>query len=273
MLKITDDIEKSLCKEHAKLFEHTHKLLKLANELSEIKFEPSTTFEKITILFFAKSRKTYWAISTLAGRGFGEDAGILLRSLLENLIDLYWISIEPKERSKRFLDFASFTYREGFKKLEEDKLHKHRGEQVSLQIKEEVLRDCQKIDARILKSFQKYRKWAPMGRREMAKEIDRTLTNYKKIHKDEFLFLYDKAYWLLSNTAHLNPFALDDFIKPAGNKLILREQPSKRHIANWLILSFHIFLRIVDKINDVHKIGAEEKIQDLESRFAKNFGR
>jgi len=266
MFRAPNDVEKSLYKEHAKLFEHTRKLLKLANELSKTKFEPSTTFEKITVLFFAKSRKTYWATSVLAGKGFGEDAGILLRSLLENLIDLYWISIEPQERSKRFLDFASFTYGEGLKKLTEDKLYTHRGEQIPAEIMEEALNDYNKINKQLLKSFLKYRKWTPMGRREMAKEIDKTT------HKNDFLLLYNKAYWLLSNTVHPNPFTLDDFIEPVGNKLALRTQPSQRHIANWLILGFHLFLKIVDKVNEVHKLGVEENVKNLGSQFAKDFG-
>ena len=262
--------EESLYREHKKLFNHADNLLKLANDWSEKEFKPSDTFERITILFFAKSRKTYWAIRMLAGMGFGEDAGILLRSLLENLIDLYWISLKSEERGKRFLDFAFFTYGEGLRKLEEDKLHKHRGEQVPNEIIEELLGDYGKIDEQLLKTFRKYKKWMPMGRQEMAREVDKTLMNGKKIRKDEFLFLYDKAYWLLSNMAHPNPSNLDDFIKSTGDKLTLRAQPSRRHIANWLILSFHIFAKILDKTNEVYNLGAEEKIKSLKGQFAKD---
>ncbi|MDO8886819.1 DUF5677 domain-containing protein [Candidatus Oleimmundimicrobium sp.] len=267
--KTLKDFEKSLYKEHKKLFDHTDNLLKLADEWSEKEFEPTSAFERITILFFAKSRKTYWATRTLSIKGFGEDAGTLLRSLLENLIDLYWMSLDPQDRSKRFLDFASFMYREALKKLENDG---HQDVLVPLEIKEEILNNYQKIDERTLKSFQKYRKWSPKNRREMAKEIDKALVGDESSRKNEFLFLYDKAYWLLSNAAHPNPINSDDFIVPVKGKLTLRAQPSKGHIATWLALSFHIFLKIIAKFNEIHELGEEQKIQNLKNKFIKDFG-
>lgn len=53
----------------------------------------------------AKARKTVGAIINLSRDGFGEDGHILLRTLLEQVINVSFISLDPEEWLFEFYDY------------------------------------------------------------------------------------------------------------------------------------------------------------------------
>ncbi|TGE35852.1 hypothetical protein E4K67_22295 [Desulfosporosinus fructosivorans] len=66
---------------------------------------PDNDLADVTMFMLAKFYKTLLAFRLLIVSGFEEDASILLRTLLENLINLVYISEKPQDRIKLFIEF------------------------------------------------------------------------------------------------------------------------------------------------------------------------
>jgi hypothetical protein len=59
----------------------------------------------VLLILAGKGCKTHEAILLLAQGGYGQDAGILLRSLFNLVINVMWMGIEPETRVKMFVDY------------------------------------------------------------------------------------------------------------------------------------------------------------------------
>jgi len=71
---------------------------------------PSTPAQQMVRFALGKAHKTHRAIVVLCRQGYGEDAAILLRTLLELAIDVRYIALDPgDDRGQRWLDYDSVT--------------------------------------------------------------------------------------------------------------------------------------------------------------------
>ena len=73
------------------------------------KFSLDSSYKQVSASFFAKACKTHEAITLLGKNRFGEDAAILVRSLLNLVINARWISQAPEERVPAYIDYASVS--------------------------------------------------------------------------------------------------------------------------------------------------------------------
>ena len=56
-----------------------------------------------------KACKTHEAVVNLAAAGYGQDAGILLRSLLNLVVNALWICEKPNPRLEMYLEYDWIT--------------------------------------------------------------------------------------------------------------------------------------------------------------------
>lgn len=64
-----------------------------------------TNHERLSQFFWGKTVTTFYAISALCDIGYGQDAIVLVRTMLENLINYRYINQEPEERGQLFIEF------------------------------------------------------------------------------------------------------------------------------------------------------------------------
>jgi len=71
--------------------------------LNREKLRVRTTPEEVCAFHFGKATKTLDAIRVLSESGFGQDAAILTRSLVNLVINLWYIGGDPEERTKDYI--------------------------------------------------------------------------------------------------------------------------------------------------------------------------
>lgn len=80
-------------------------LREIKGPLLRASIDQNNTYASLVSFFAGKACKTHEAIVILAERGYGQDAGILLRGLVNLVINAYWIAKDPAARSERYIDY------------------------------------------------------------------------------------------------------------------------------------------------------------------------
>lgn len=95
--------------EHEAIYHRFGKLV----ESVEGKLDPADDlYRALLVYFFHKGWKTVQSIFLLCKHGFGQDADILLRSLLELMINQQYISHDPSRRATLFCEYSYMEKKE-----------------------------------------------------------------------------------------------------------------------------------------------------------------
>ena len=73
-----------------------------------IPWDDSSYFKKTLVFILTKNIKTLQAIEILCKNGFGQDALLLLRSMLESVISLGYIILDKENRGQLYLEYGDF---------------------------------------------------------------------------------------------------------------------------------------------------------------------
>jgi len=88
---------------HREHWEHIHALHRLAeNALISFRGPADTPYKECLVLIFARAFKSYDAIRRLCEVAACEDAAVILRSLLNLLVIVRWISLDEQKRARRY---------------------------------------------------------------------------------------------------------------------------------------------------------------------------
>lgn len=90
---------------HSKSLQGLQKMINLIDETLSIGEIPNTDLALITLFYLSKFHKSLLALRLLVVSGFKEDSIVLLRTLLELLLHLIYISLEPEERTRLWIDY------------------------------------------------------------------------------------------------------------------------------------------------------------------------
>ena len=105
------DLEKTILEKYKDQIELNSRLIDLVDTAFEeihkkkIDFGGLNCFEGVLLVLFARCRKQFKAVQVLCGKGYGEDAGLILRSMINALIDISYIKTDPIRLSERYLRF------------------------------------------------------------------------------------------------------------------------------------------------------------------------
>jgi len=224
------------------------------------------------LLLFAKSTKTYRAIEHLCnkGIGYGEDAIILSRSLLENLINLAYIANpkqeeEQKHRAELFSNWLLIDWNRFQKGLKECTSTKTQLRQILQEIDPTTdnYKNAEKLindEIQRLKNNNHQttkRSWSGLGLKWMADEVG--LLD----------FYYDVVYWHCSQIVHSHPGGIDSYIKrlPNGN-INICDMPSPNSIENALTVSLGCYFKVVTLINNVFSFKLDDKLKEIDTEAA-----
>lgn len=107
-----DEFRERTVNKYREHFNHVYRLLEFAQEaISKYKYSGNwpTPYHRCLTLIFPRAYKSFDAIRRLCEVAYCEDAGVILRSLLNLLVVTRWISIEP-ERDRRARKYLAWYW-------------------------------------------------------------------------------------------------------------------------------------------------------------------
>ena len=141
-------VKKDIYSKYKKYFKLNDYLICLADDLikarGKIKFikeEP----KNIVNLFFCKAYKTYKAGQILCKEGYGMDAAILLRSLVELDIVMEYIFKKQEERIKLYIEYSHIATKLFTDNVRKDKTDFTKDVKVSKARKEEINKNNERV--------------------------------------------------------------------------------------------------------------------------------
>lgn len=223
--------------------------------------EPKTPRQIFLLYALAKSHKTQAAILLLSERGFGQDAGILARSIFELAITVLYIAKDENGKLvERFFDYDWIMRANMYDSVSEDTFFKNRienrdpaGEEV-----EAVLAEAGKIKKKYpgIKHF----RWSDENFREMAEKVGRLDT-------------YKSAYHLQCNLAHPNSRNMNDYFSESEGRLEVNAGPNDEWIKSSLIATFDFFIHVVYAWDEEFEFGLKLRLDDLVKRYSVKVGK
>ncbi len=218
--------------------------------------EPKNPKQAFLLYTLAKSHKTQAAILLLSEKGFGQDAGILARSIFELAITtLYIVKDDTKKLVERFFDYDWIMRAKMYDSVSADTLYKEefgRKDPSGTGIGE-VFGEAEKVR-------RKYRgisniNWSDKSFKNMAKEVGRLDT-------------YKTAYYLQCNLSHPNPRNINDYFAELEGRLEVNAGPDDKWIPESLVATFDFFIHIIDAWNEEFKFELKPKLEDLVKRYS-----
>jgi hypothetical protein len=169
-------------------------------------------------LLYAKAIKTYYAIYTLSKEGYGGDALIIIRSMLDIKINMKYIWNSNPSVANRFFDYEIYSqYKYINSRLEEDPNY--------IKLNNKRLFDFDAVSKGAEQFIKKYAKgkshqWSGKTTKEMIELLPEE-------DKEEEKMVYKSLYRITSTFVHSNIIALKHYISSSGAFIIA---PDTLHI-------------------------------------------
>lgn len=205
------------------------------------------------------------AIGLLISKGFGPEAGILLRSMLEVTINVMWICKDPEIRLARYADYRFFAieqYRDlGERLIKEanwstairerwDKKSKQREKENTL-----VKKEAESVKDQY--GFKKRNHWSGMSLKNMANEVG-------------WLHKYEAIYKIYSEVIHSSIGNSKDFITSNDSGAVLMSMKSLFPLGDSILSEAFVDLTVVfSVVNDYVGLGLKTEIDEA-NRIADN---
>lgn len=196
----------------------------------------------IVLSILAKTRKHFNSVQELCKLGFGEGAGLIVRSMTNALMDLTYISRCGEDAlSERFVRFDVVV----------------RGHKIEIGEMLDKLCRTPSLKGEELKKWEENKKEVYSERDKFRKDYKSEQTKYdwsgyfiktksEKAGKDMKL-LYHTVYRYNSDIEHSNATALDKYVKDdIPGKIQFLSEPSENHVEENLRENFDIFVRIAN---------------------------
>lgn len=211
-------------------------------------------FKLVVYFFFVKSYITLRTIKIISKKGFGFDAAILSRTLLENLVNLLYIIKKPKNNSELFLKYEAI---EKYKLMETIKQNPS-----WFKIKD-IKKGILDNEQRIIKDYKNFRPlflkesyWSGKPITEMINEVE---------------FSLRPVYMELSYLTHPSVSTLRDYLEK-GETSFLKEVfpnfcPTERYLFEILPTSCNMFLQVLEKFEKIFKLNQKEKLKSVKDKY------
>ena len=193
-----------------------------------------------------KACKTHEATVMLAERGFGQDAGLLLRSLLDLVVNALWLAKDPCQRMEMWLEFDWILRQRiplSLEKAEENK--------------ETV--DTIEIEARRVKEKYGYKRgdtWSRKSIESMAREVG-------------LGDLYKYAYRTLSNIEHSASRGFVSYHVDTPDGIRINIGPGKEYVKEVLVTACDLLVDLLTLANDVLALDLNSVLEEARRNLSK----
>lgn len=258
MVEVPDDIafETHLRRKYSLYFDVAERLLGTARDMAQdrpVVFHEA--FDGLAAFFFAKSYKTFAAIVLLARKGFGEDAAVLSRGLVENTTNLLYIAEEPETRAELYLDYEYVARNRYISMLESAGAFDSAAGASS-----PARGRLRQLYESVKSNYPNENLWSGKSIRQMADEVGLT---------SHYLF----AYKYFSDMAHAAPTTVTQVLEPGEQEGLvdIAFGPNEAFVSEALIWSCDLFWRVLAKNNEVFVLEFETSLRDSAMRMREVF--
>jgi hypothetical protein len=241
----------------------SYELLKVVNEAIElinkksIKVKSLGYYKGIILVLFGRCRKQFMACLELTKKGYGEDAGLIIRSMANALIDIKYIDTNRETLSNRYLRYDYIIRKKKLdvlKKWNPEYLKRKQKENNGEMIEEKILREV----AEFKKDYpsKNYSDWSGKNMEEKAKAAGNGMS-----------MLYDTSYRYYSDHEHGNVMALSNYIKTNKGQHEILSEPSDRNLNIPITDGFMVFIGIFESFCNAFDFNYGQQIMDLTNKF------
>jgi|GEM_PF-3071241 len=219
----------------------------------EMAIEQKSNFQRAINFLFCRSYRLHWTILMLCQKGFGPEAGILLRSLMEQVVNMAWIGKEnPDERAKFFVDYFHVARKKLYDNYDEYAVFPNLtdAEKEWMESREEIERLYSEVESNYIKED----RWAPKSIKGRAKEVGAE-------------YDWDFYYWFFSFLAHSNAASQFEFVRQVGAENLFVVGPSDSMLGYVLHLSCKYLLLAFDMWNKTFELGLDGLVQEFSSEL------
>lgn len=187
-MNIDQRILQEMILKHEKSLSAFDLMINLIEETLDTKEVNNEGLPLVAAGFLTKFHKTALSMKTLCLLGFEEDARVLLRVLLENLLTLSYITRKPGERLKQY---ANYHIIERMKSIKALKTHYPN---VYNEMDENQIHNIENEYSRVKDDYHKKDKWSGKSLREMAEEIGGTAPYwYDTVYSLECMYVHSSV--------------------------------------------------------------------------------
>lgn len=208
---------------------------------------------------YIKGLNHFWGIFLLCKEGLGDQSSILLRVLLELLINMKYIG-DDENKAKRFADYE-FAAR----KKQLNVVEKH-SSLVGINVLESWLKNKPGIET----GFNRFKQDYITDRRQLESWSGKKISQIAKdseMEKD-----YDLVYKYMSLLVHSSPGIAQRYME-TGTKLRLKPGPREDLIYKLLLSGCSYFLDLMKKWESSIGLGEVERLKQAENTFLRVFGK
>lgn len=215
-------------------------------------------YEKVLLTLFMISFKHLRGIYLLCREGYGPQAMILLRSIIEIGIDIKYMRDEKESRSKLYLGYENIEKYQMYKDVHNKKFFSEEDPEV-LEKSARVLRENYDRELEVRGSLDK-RNWAGINRYEMAKG-----TGLEE--------LYDYVYRFVCRYSHNSASSIGEtFLGLDEEKATFIRGPHCQTVDAALGMGISSFLEILKITNEDLKIGMSSEVLAYDQNFLNQTG-
>lgn len=230
---------------------------KIYDNSKDISFSETDAMKNIVWFLTGKATKSYYAAKMLCEQGYGTDALIIERTLVELLISVkYILEEDSEERAKKFasyewvLKYQNIHYDRislfSFKILPQDEMDRR-----DAKIREEYENTCN--------VYPTFKKWG------LPWTGEKTHITAKRLGLETY---YQIVYSMASEFIHPTPSSARHYLEQvAENHKSIKIGPSPDFIEEALATLMVLMLDIVVVVNDVFELGKNDKISEFQSQF------
>jgi len=223
-------------------------------ELQRCRIELLNPYPRVQVGLGAKGMKSWRAIVGSFFSGFEEDAEIVLRSLVDVVVDLKFIALDPEERAARFIDYQVIHrlrwYREGVKRLKLDEPEKD----------PRLVKFLQDIASERDEVLRRRPKWATLP---SSWTPERMPEKFDAINEPALYLTYMQG----CAQTHPNVVALSRYFEIIGGRAKALFGPRFPATSRVIADATHFLVRLVGHLDDQMKLGLEKKFDAVVPRL------
>lgn len=206
-------------------------------------------FQRAINFNFCRSYRLHWTLMILCQKGFGPEAGILLRSLMEQVVNMAWIANEkPDERAKLFVDYFHVARKKLYDNYDKYDIFSNLTDD-----ERELMESREETERAYMEAKDNYideRYWAPKSVRSRAMDV--------RLGYD-----WDFYYWFFSFLTHSNSASQFEFVRQRGTENLFIVGPSDSMVGRVLLLSCKYLLLAFDIWNKTFELGLDGLVQEF----------
>lgn len=244
----------------------------LSEKIADGEIRAENEYNLPLCLIYVRSLKTAQALHLCCREGYGEDASILLRTLIESLINFFYITAAPEKNGALYNRFALATRLEQHKRLRDHApsarisefdwiLDETKTMEALKEYNEKLKQMDTHFDAKHQETCDKRGWWSGKAPRQMAEELGK-----------EFLWQYDFSHWLFSGFVHSNPTTYSSVAKQQVDRIVLSNRPDGKYVLEALLGCGEYLVNWIIRANDFFSTGKDDAIKGVIDRFYKAAG-